>query len=114
MADVAVPFRLLNSYVGLTESYDKSVINAKTVKRINETLASNNDYSSRLLELERAVRSIELLAEKQNMLLTNIASKAASPISSGTGGKGKSSPLNSNHSSVSSPILQRKKSFHRM
>ena len=66
--DAAVPFHLLNSYVGLTDSYEKSLQNSKTVKRINETLACNNDYASSLLELERTVRTLELLAEKQNML----------------------------------------------
>lgn len=68
MMDAAVPFQLLQSYIGLTDSYEKSIVNAKTVKRINETLACNNDYCSHLLELERAVRSVELLAEKQVML----------------------------------------------
>lgn len=68
LSDAAVPFHLLNSYVGLTDSYEKSLQNSKTVKRINETLACNNDYASTLLELERTVRTLELLAEKQNML----------------------------------------------
>ena len=62
MNDAAVPLHLLNSYVGLADSYEKSMQNAKTVRRINETLASNNEYSTCLLELERVVRSLELLA----------------------------------------------------
>lgn len=62
MNDAAIPMHLLNSYVGLTDSYEKSTQNAKTVRRINETLASNNEYSTCILELERVVRSLELLA----------------------------------------------------
>jgi len=50
------------------------------VKRINLTLLCNNEYSSRLLEMDRVVRTLELLEEKNRMSTTATAASVKTQI----------------------------------